>query len=498
MGITDNYVPVKQSGNGVTTQFSGLWNMINADYSRVYWEDKTTGVQTLKIKDTHYTLAFTSSGFTVTFLPGFIPPSTVWVVIGREVTIDQNVPYRTASGFQGSVQENSFDKLTAICQDIQEQVDRSVKVPLGGGELVFPAYSAGILFGWSATDANVIENSTVTIAEVEGAIEAVAALTAQSGVKVSANDTTVGFLNGKLLAGQNIDLVEGNDGGNETLTINVENLMISDIVDAGTMAGESAADYYNVSEIAAAFANRVMRGLIMANNATDATNDIDVSVGFAFSDDASPADMLLASAITKRLDAAWAVGTNQGGLDTGSIADTTYHVYLIKRPDTGVVDVLFSTSASAPTMPANYTKKKRIGSIVRSGSTIRAFKQRDMGGGVVRTDWSVCINDVNNGSPGTSANTATLSVPTGIEFDAIIYAYLETSSGGAHGLVTPLDITDTTPTAVLYNMVGDTSESCSRLQVKTNTSAQVRYRQNSGNSPNVKLTTHGFIDARVS
>ena len=37
-------------------------------------------------------------------------------------------------------------------------------------------------------------------------------------VKVSANDTTPGFLNGKLVAGTNITLTEGSDGGNETLT----------------------------------------------------------------------------------------------------------------------------------------------------------------------------------------------------------------------------------------------------------------------------------------
>ena len=38
-------------------------------------------------------------------------------------------------------------------------------------------------------------------------------------VKVSSNDTTPGYLNGKLLAGMNITITEGSDGGNETLTI---------------------------------------------------------------------------------------------------------------------------------------------------------------------------------------------------------------------------------------------------------------------------------------
>lgn len=37
--------------------------------------------------------------------------------------------------------------------------------------------------------------------------------------KVSSNDTTPGYLNGKLVAGTNITLTEGNDGGDETLTV---------------------------------------------------------------------------------------------------------------------------------------------------------------------------------------------------------------------------------------------------------------------------------------
>jgi len=37
--------------------------------------------------------------------------------------------------------------------------------------------------------------------------------------KVSSNDTTAGYLNGKLVAGTNVTFTEGSDGGNETLTI---------------------------------------------------------------------------------------------------------------------------------------------------------------------------------------------------------------------------------------------------------------------------------------
>lgn len=42
---------------------------------------------------------------------------------------------------------------------------------------------------------------------------------ADEKAKVSANDTTAGYLNGKLVQGLNVTLTENNDGGNETLTI---------------------------------------------------------------------------------------------------------------------------------------------------------------------------------------------------------------------------------------------------------------------------------------
>lgn len=48
-----------------------------------------------------------------------------------------------------------------------------------------------------------------------------------SGLYVSSNDTTSGFLNGKLLAGEGLDLTEGSDGGDETLTVSGEDATTS-------------------------------------------------------------------------------------------------------------------------------------------------------------------------------------------------------------------------------------------------------------------------------
>lgn len=116
-------------------------------------------------------------------------------------------------------------------------------------------------------------------------------------------------------------------------------------------------------------------GLTLSNNAGDAVNDIDISAGECATDSAIPSLMILASSLTKRLDAAWAVGTGNGGLDTGTIGNNTYHVWLIQRSDTGVVDALLSLSATSPTMPTSYDRKRRIGSIIRSGGTILGIRQ---------------------------------------------------------------------------------------------------------------------------
>ena len=117
-------------------------------------------------------------------------------------------------------------------------------------------------------------------------------------------------------------------------------------------------------------AHRSLRaGLGCVLNATDSNNDVDIAAGVTGSAAAPWRIIHLATGITKQLDAAWAVGTNAGGLDTGTKANSTlYFVHVIRRSDTGVVDVLLSTSATAPTMPANYDQRDLIAVAGADGS----------------------------------------------------------------------------------------------------------------------------------
>lgn len=241
-------------------------------------------------------------------------------------------------------------------------------------------------------------------------------------------------------------------------------------------------------------------GLVLENNAADATNDIDVGVGGA-RDSTDVTTLVLSSGLTKRLDVAWTVGNNQGGLDTGAIANTTYHVWLIKRPDTGVVDVLFSTSSATPVMPTNYTLKRRIGSILRVGGVIMPFTQI---GDEFRRKVPLSAADV---STGTAAVAYALGVPTGIRVEAIVSVIMFASNAFnavAYMLVTAMDQTDTAPSSSLYDLSVFSVASgnldghaASQMRVRTNTSAQIRYRVNASSaSLAIRITEHGWIDTR--
>lgn len=102
----------------------------------------------------------------------------------------------------------------------------------------------------------------------------------------------------------------------------------------------------------------------------DPDADITFSGGrFTFSDGTGEA---IAPAYTKQLDASFAVGTANGGLDTGSMAgDTTYHCYAVYNSTNGLSDYAFSLSASAPggaVTAAGYDKSKRVWSIITDSS----------------------------------------------------------------------------------------------------------------------------------
>jgi hypothetical protein len=264
-----------------------------------------------------------------------------------------------------------------------------------------------------------------------------------------------------------------------------------------TNTGDISMGYHALNNPGGLFLSGMLFGLTLANNALDAVNDIDIAAGSTASDSAVPTLITLASGITKRLDAAWAVGSGNGGLDTGSIANTTYHVWLIQRSDTGVVDALFSTSATSPTMPTNYDRKRRIGSILREAAAIVAFTQDgDIFRRAVKVDRS--------STSALASSLLTLSVPTGIPVYPILQSALTTSqlSSSAQNLfASAFEGSATLEVQAVLTGGGDSADTARGWIPPiflTNTSAQLYFACNisSGTIAANVLNTCGWIDRR--
>jgi hypothetical protein len=189
-------------------------------------------------------------------------------------------------------------------------------------------------------------------------------------------------------------------------------------------------------------------------------------------------------------------------MDTGSIANSTwYHVHLIKRTDTQVVDALISLSATAPTMPSSYTERRRIGAMLTTGSAQwLLFKQ--VGDEFL---WDVAASNLSSVTPGTTAiQTVAVTVPPAVQADAMLNVIGIAGSGldGRGGVWSP-DVNSAgalvSATAPLMNfgVFGNfnTQMTASFLIVRTNTSGQVKYAMAS-TTGSISLATVGYLDHR--
>lgn len=239
-----------------------------------------------------------------------------------------------------------------------------------------------------------------------------------------------------------------------------------------------------------------LSGLTLSNNGADAANDIDVAAGECTDEDSSHL-MPLTATITKRIDAAWAVGSGNGGMNTGSVAaNTWYEVHVIQRDDTGVVDVMFTTTANRATLPTNYTRSRRIG-WVRTNATpaILAFTQRG--------DFFTLTTPINDvaASKATSQAAVTLTVPPNSIAKFRAGADMSTSVNANSALVfREMAEADTAPALGTGNIsLGywdlATGASGGHFWVRADGSSQIRHDADVAVGA-FDISTYGWIDER--
>lgn len=235
-------------------------------------------------------------------------------------------------------------------------------------------------------------------------------------------------------------------------------------------------------------------GFQLTNNVTDPTHSIDIGVGVARDHPTNTNDIIVLPT-TKKLNAAWAAGSGNGGLDTGASAiNTWYHLYAIKRTDNGATDVLFSTNPTTPALPPSYALYRRIrGSVLTDGSgNIIPFVQND-----TIFKWSVPVKNFDNVLiTSTAAFLRKLSTPLGLKLPAIIHARGSTTSTPIATLFTDPAMADTVPDFTFAQQLSNSAFApYAQLQIGTDVQSQIRARSNLSDA-NTLLTivTEGWID----
>ena len=115
--------------------------------------------------------------------------------------------------------------------------------------------------------------------------------------------------------------------------------------------------------------------ITISNNSTDSEHDLDFTAGNAQAINGS--SVYRVEALTKRIDATWVAGTNQGGMDIGPPpTDAPIYCYNIQNLTTGVGDVLYTTSVpnaitkayTGANMPSGWGNEDYIGACHTDGS----------------------------------------------------------------------------------------------------------------------------------
>ncbi|NKM12996.1 hypothetical protein GFL85_18500 [Rhizobium laguerreae] len=225
---------------------------------------------------------------------------------------------------------------------------------------------------------------------------------------------------------------------------------------------------------AAAVGSFVIGG-VLSNNGSSPNTHVDIAAASIRSDSSFVANALT---FTKRLDALWAAGTGNGGLDTGTKAiSTTYRVWPLRKTADGSADFLFSTSTTAGgvTIPSGYTvvapNDFDIGMILTdSGGNIIRFIQD---GNYFRWNVSSLPNDLST-TASRAISLLACTLPTGRRVLGLFQTFIGTNAAGTDAI---MEIADGLNSNVTHFVENYGSNGSSRLRAVveqfTNTSGQV-------------------------
>ena len=275
---------------------------------------------------------------------------------------------------------------------------------------------------------------------------------------------------------------------------------------AGTTAGDSVRYEQIAPDALGVPVYAMLRSYLAGCTMSTAGGSATMSIAAGVAMDSTNAYIMTVAAIAKTTSN-WAVGTAAGGKSlAAAIANNTwYHFYAIRRPDTNVVDVCFSTNASGllaadfvaggGNVPDAYTQFRRIGAGKTNGSAQwTSFIQNGD-----NFEWVAATLDVDTGAFPAASTLYTVGVPTGVKVEGMFTLFKTQGTSGMVNFWNPalgaIGASSTaTPLGKGYSD-GASGASINSFRAITNTSAQIYGGATSG-SQSVKLVCEGWIDTR--
>ena len=122
---------VVYTGNGATTVFPYTFEILDDDDIVVILKTIATGAETTLDKATHYSVSGVGiiTGGNVTTVSAY--SSAYQIILLRNTERTQETDFVENDPFQAETAEQAFDKLTLMVQDINEELDRTIRVSPG-------------------------------------------------------------------------------------------------------------------------------------------------------------------------------------------------------------------------------------------------------------------------------------------------------------------------------------------------------------------------------
>ena len=289
MTISTTTIKNSYSGDGSATSFNYTFKVTDQDDIDVIIRS-SDGTETTKTISTHYTVSGVgnASGGSVVFTTGNVPANGETVVLRRDTPQTQGVDLIENDPLPANTLEDALDKATSISQELQEQVDRSLKISRTNT-------MTSTEFTTSSTDrANKVlsfdSSGELAVTQELGTFKGDWAASTTYAVRDIVKDTSTNNIF--------IALTAHTSSGSQPLTTNTDSAKWSLIVDAATATTQAT----NAASSATAAASSATTATTKASEAsTSATNAASSATASASS--ATSASSSASTATTKASEA---------------------------------------------------------------------------------------------------------------------------------------------------------------------------------------------------